>query len=177
MAGIGGYLFSIPSHWCLALVEIPTLAPKKWIGGALMDFYLTYHFTTLIEPTNVVYLPFTFTAHNMVINDSMRATYQQFYTREALQGKAIVFVLFQRQHYFVVLFDYHQGISVTYGRQWSKVTEGFTPSEDWGQWNGPHMWNRIADLLDLLPLAHRAVGLQPPTIKASFQWNQVSKTL
>lgn len=170
---VGDHFFGNPHYWCSALAEIPTLAPRTWLDGHLMDFYLAHRFATLAHPSNAVYLPVTVGRGTQQFDDFERDLYQRLYPRESILGKAITFLLLLNQHYFVVVFHYQLGISVTYGRQWSNVTEEFTAHDDWNRWDGQRLWTSIADLLGLSGQGTLRQSINLPSVMCSFQWNQV----
>lgn len=149
------------------------MLPGTWVGGQAMDFYLTHRFTTLRQPSNIVYLPISIATNALRFDAYERDLYRRLYPMQLLQGKAITFMLLVHQHYFVVVFHYQSGIAVTYGRQFTNVTEEYTAQADWNTWNGPHLWTGIADLLGLSGEGTLRQRVNLPSVTSSFQWKQV----
>jgi hypothetical protein len=62
---------------------------------------------------------------------------------ENLEMKPVVFLVYQHQHYFVVVFDYLSRLVVVFGES---LKEG-GDNKEWKEWGGPRYWDQIAVML------------------------------
>jgi hypothetical protein len=149
------------------MVDLPTLAPRRWIGVGILDLYLAHQCVALGDTHNITYVPQMLV--HIDIGPPTEGEIAQFAILndpEHASERIYMFVRWEAGHYFLVLFDYTRRRSIRFGRQYTVQRPMYTDNENWNLWRGPALWARVGALAGIEE--YEAVP-----IVSGYDWKQV----
>lgn len=165
MISLEQYIANCPVLWSGAMAEMYTIAPREWLGGCIMELYsLSIYLKSRTK--RVRYIPQAFTQKYNMPDAEEIAAFQNIFNNDLDPTTPLAIIKHIGSHYFVVVLDYTNRRSVTYGRLIGDASQGIVV-DDWETWGGPFLWSLLASF-------H---GWEPgngPVIQQAVNWTQVS---
>lgn len=142
-----------PEVWDMVLEEMPTLRPRQWLGGKILDFILLSHWAQVYREAPVLFVDVE-TSRYFAETPDLHSD-QVIHTRkrlllpdpDALEEKPVLVPIMHINHYFLVLFDYTNATAHIIGQRYNVLNVQYTRNVDWTEWDGDRLWEHIAQIM------------------------------
>lgn len=155
-------------------MELETLCPKNWLGGAILSFYLNHYWLMAFQSCTMYYVDINYVSPPSLPSAEQIDHYRRRCPLISEDGtfnpRPVVFAVHHSAHYFAVVFDYERLHCFVLGSSVSNsgISVGY---HNWDNWNGAIIWKAMA---------HYHGWFEPvvnDVTVVALQWEQVSRTV